>query len=198
MEELLPGVFQWSWFSHDKGYGFNGTVLLTQGDHVIVDPPPLDQEDLEWLEEKTPFSGIILTNRDHVREAESLRSRLGAPIYAPDQDAPLIDISVDYRYKDQDRLPGDLKAIHMADQKSPGETALWSASHDGTLILGDALIGVPAGELKLMPPEKYLDAKKAKEGLRVLLECRFDKILVGDGTPILKDGMKALQDFFSK
>jgi hypothetical protein len=40
MKPLLPGVWQWSWFSEEKQLNFNG-LFLTVGEHkILVDPPP--------------------------------------------------------------------------------------------------------------------------------------------------------------
>ncbi|HEX9154857.1 MAG TPA: hypothetical protein VF819_04790, partial [Nitrospira sp.] len=63
----------------------------------------------------------------------------------------------------------------------------------GILIVGDALIGKPAGALSMLPTEKYADAAKAKEGLRRLLKYNFDAILVGDGTSILTGAKQSVE-----
>ena len=196
MQEIFSDVFQWSWYSQEKGYNFNGHVVNVEEGRVIIDPPPLNNEALVWLEEHRPYQAIILTNRDHVREAEPLRRKLATSVYAPELDAPFINIQVDYIYHDGDQLPAGLFAIHVPDSKSPGECALLLKSNGGALILGDAMIGVPAGQLNLMPPDKYKDIEKARQGLRVLLGYPFEKILVGDGESILKDGKKAMELFF--
>jgi len=44
-----------------------------------------------------------------------------------------------------------------------------------------------------LPPEKYADAGKAKEGLRRLLKYNFDAILVGDGTSILTGAKQVVE-----
>jgi hypothetical protein len=53
------------------------------------------------------------------------------------------------------------------------------------LIVGDALIGKPAGAVSMLAADKYADAAKAKEGLQRLLKYQFESLLVGDGTSIL-------------
>jgi hypothetical protein len=197
MQEIVSGIFQWSWFSQEKGYDFNGHVIISEDGRVIIDPPPLSHEDFTWLEGNRPYQAILLTNRDHTREAEPLRKKLYTPIYAPEVDAPLMNIQVDHTYRDGDTLPAGLTAIHIPDNKSPGESALLMNTNGGILFLGDAMIGVPAGQLNLMPSDKYKEFEKARQGLRVLLEHSFDKILVGDGVSLLKDGKKVLGRFLS-
>lgn len=195
MKEILPGIYQWSWFSQEKGYDFNGHLIVTGTDRVMIDPPPLSAEDGAWLQKQGAISYIILTNRDHVREAEAYRKQFKTTVLAPVQDAPLMGIRIDRTFKDGDLLPGGIKAIHIPDGKSPGESALFLNRGKRILILGDALIGKPPGRLNLMPPEKYRDPSKAREGIRVLLKYFFDSILVGDGTSILTGGRQAIEEF---
>jgi glyoxylase-like metal-dependent hydrolase (beta-lactamase superfamily II) len=195
MNELFPHIFEWSWYSEEKGYNFNGHVVIAPRNNVIIDPPPLNESDLAWLEQHLPYQAILLTNRDHTREADMLRKQFGIPIYAPELDAPHMEIKADRTYQDQDMLPGKVKAIHIPDNKSPGETALWLGEGKDLLILGDALVAKQPGRLTLMPPEKYADAKKAREGIRALLPYTFDAILVGDGHSILTGGKEAVLQF---
>src|SRR3989454_12001381 len=63
----------------------------------------------------------------------------------------------------------------------------------GYLIVGDALIGRPAGQLNLLPAEKFADVNKAKASLTRLLKYNFDAILVGDGTSILAGAKEAVR-----
>jgi Metallo-beta-lactamase superfamily len=136
---------------------------------------------------------ILLTNRDHVREAEACRRDFKAKVYAPEADAPLMEIPVDKTYKDGELLPGGLWVIHLKDMKSPGESALFLDMGKGYLILGDALIGRQAGQLKLLPADKFADVNKAKESLKRLLKYNFDTVLVGDGTSILTGAKEAVR-----
>jgi hypothetical protein len=45
----------------------------------------------------------------------------------------------------------------------------------------------------MLPAEKYADVAKAQEGLRRLLKYNFDSLLVGDGTSILTDAKRAVE-----
>jgi len=96
-------------------------------------------------------------------------------------------------YKDGELLPGGIWAIHLKDQKSPGESALYIQQGKGVLIVGDALIGKPPGAVSLLPSERYGDVTKAKEGLRRLLKYNFDSILVGDGASIIFGAKQAVE-----
>ena len=195
MKEILPGIFQWSWFSQEKGMDFNGHMVVEGNERVIIDPPPMSPEDQIQIERHQPIRYILITNRDHVREAEACRKIFRAKVLVPEQDVPEIPIQVDGTYKNGEGLPCGLKAIHIPDAKSPGECAFLLNRGKGVLILGDALIGKPPGKFNLLPPDKFADPKKAKKGLKVLLKVSFDAVLVGDGVSILIQGKQAVQDF---
>ena len=198
MQEVLPGIYQWSWFSQEKGYDFNGHLLVSDQERVIVDPPPMTQEEQEWLRKQGRATWIILTNRDHVREVQTFRTQFSTKVCIHEKDAPLIEIQVDKTYRNGDQLPGGLLAVHVPDNKSPGETALFLNRDGGVLFLGDALIGRPPGQLSLMPADKYEDADRAREGIQVLLEYNYEAVLVGDGASILTDGKHAVEQFLQR
>ncbi len=191
MKLLLPNIFQWSWFSQDKQLDFNG-LLLTVGEHrILVDPPVLPPDEAARLKQGGPVDYVVITNRDHEREAETCRATFHCRVYVPEADASQMTVKSDKTYRDGELLPGGIWAVQLQHQKSPGETALFLPQGRGVLIVGDALIGAPAGSLRLLPAEKYADTAAAKEGLRRLLKYNFDALLVGDGASILT-GAKAV------
>ena len=63
------------------------------------------------------------------------------------------------------------------------------------LFVGDAIIGDPPGELRLLPEPMYADLVLAMEGLKVLQDLDFDTILVGDGENILTKAKLAVDKF---
>lgn len=193
MKLLLPDIWQWSWFSQEKQIDFNG-LFLTVGEHrVLVDPPPMTAEDKLQIRKGGRVDYILLTNRDHEREASVYQAEFGCQVMVPEADASQMTIKADKTYKDGELLPGGIWAIHLTDQKSPGESALFLQRWKGILIVGDALIGKPPGSLTMLPSEKYADAAKAREGLRRLLKYHFDAILVGDGAVILTGAKPAVE-----
>lgn len=38
MQEFLPGVLTWPWFSEPHGYDFNGTLVLHEEGNLCIDP----------------------------------------------------------------------------------------------------------------------------------------------------------------
>ena len=197
MQEIVSGIWIWSSFSEEKGLDFNGFFVRGPEDAVIVDPPPCQEDDLGLIKRLGKPESILITNRHHVRSSRELAAHFEIPIRIHEADAPLIDFTPGGTFRDGDRLPAGLMAISVPDGKSPGETALY-VSWAKTLILGDALIGNPAGKLSMLPASKYRDPLKARESLKRLLEYSFETILVGDGVSIPQRGKKALQEFLSR
>lgn len=185
MKALLPGVWQYSWFSEEKQLDFNG-LFLSVGDHkILIDPPPMTAEAGTHIRRNGPLDYIVITNRDHIREAAALQGEFKCQLYVPEADASQMDLKPTKTFRDGELLPGGIWVIQLKDQKSSGESALFLQQGRGVLIVGDALIGKPSGSLSLLPPEKYSDPAKAREGLRRLLKYNYDSILVGDGASIL-------------
>jgi len=179
MKQVVPNIWQWSSFSDEKQLDFNG-LFLTIGEYkILVDPPLMTAEAREVVRRHAPIDYIIVTNRDHLREAPVYRAELDCQLYVPEGDAAQMDVKPTRTYEDGELLPGGIWAIHLKDQKSPGESALFIERGHGVLIVGDALIGKPPGAICLLPAEKYVDVRRAKEGLRRLLKYNFDSLLVG-------------------
>lgn len=198
METLFSGIEMWSWYSEEKGMNFNGYLIGQGKERVVIDPPQMTIDDKQDLS-IDGAKAVILTNRDHIREAKECRLLLNTKVWAPEADAPEMgSVTIDQIYKDGDLLPSGLKAVSIQNGKSPGESALYLNQHGGIFILGDALVGMPDGTLKLLSPDKYTDVKKAKEGLRRLLDYEFEIVLVGDGKPILSGGKKAVEAFLNR
>jgi glyoxylase-like metal-dependent hydrolase (beta-lactamase superfamily II) len=76
--------------------------------------------------------------------------------------------------------------------KSPGEVALhWSERK--LLIVGDAVIGNPAGHCGLLREKVMDDPARLRRSVRKLLDLDFDALLVGDGVSILHDAKLRLK-----
>lgn len=198
MREVLPNIYCWEWYSDEKGYNFNGHFLVLEKDRIMVDPPPLKPDELEKIQQLGGPSCILITNRDHLREAPALRSSFSCPVWIHEKDAPLIDIQAERTFRGGDQLPGRLLAVSIPDNKSPGETAFLLERDKGVLILGDALIGNPPGQLNLMKAEKYTDVSRAQKGIGVLLGHEFHSVLLGDGVSVLSGAKQAVEDFMKR
>ncbi len=185
MKQVLPRIWQWSWFSEEKQLDFNGHFLEIGEHRILVDPPPMSAGEIGLIKNGDQVDYIVLTNRNHEREAEAYKKEFNCQLLIPEKDAGEMAVPADKTFKDGELLPGGMWVIQLEGQKSPGESVLFLQQGKGILLVGDALIGKPAGLLSLLPSEKYADITKAREGLHRLLKYNFDSLLVGDGTSIL-------------
>jgi glyoxylase-like metal-dependent hydrolase (beta-lactamase superfamily II) len=199
MREILPGIWTWSVFSKEKGLHFNGHLVVNDEGRALIDPPAMSAEDLAQAAKLASPTAIIITNRHHTRDAMTLAGHFKARILCHELDAlglpPAVRLGGVFR--GGDRLPGGLLVVTLLDQKSPGESALVLRKADA-IILGDALIGKPAGSLDLLEADKYKDAGRARDGIRRLLDYPFDAVLVGDGESIVSGGRRAVERFLAR
>ena len=196
MKKILPGVWTWSVFNHERGINFNGHMVANEDGCVLIDPPPMTDQDLDQAATKGPPSAILITNRHHTRDAMTPAGRFKARVLMHELDATAIPATVRLGgvFRGGDTLPGGLLVITLMAQKSPGETALLLPKANA-IILGDALIGNPPGRFNLLPADKFADVASARDGLRRLLDFPFDAVLVGDGQSILTGGREAVSAF---
>lgn len=198
MNEIVPGIHEWKWWSEEKQLYFNGHAFVREGKLIVVDPPPFGPGEHEALVALGRPAEILITNQHHGRASRDMRREFGARIWIHEADAAGLAEPPDVTFGEEQPLPGAVRAVRVPDNKTPGECALWvPAGSTGVLILGDALIGRPKGALSLLPDDKYQNARRARAGVRVLLELPYDALLVGDGESIPAGGRAALERFLS-
>ena len=87
---------------------------------------------------------------------------------------------------------GSLEVVGVSG-KSPGEVAfLWPDRK--TLIVGDAVVGNPPGQLSLLRELVMDDPARLRRNIQQLLALDFDTILVGDGVSIFDDAKRRLRE----
>lgn len=184
MREILSDVFTWSRFSEPHGYDFNGYLLRDPAGNVCIDPVEPSADELAAIE-RIGAATVVLTNRNHVRAANLLRTTLGARVaihaddaaYARTQGAEIDDVL------HAGARIGPLVAVAVPG-KSPGEIALHWPARD-ILVVGDAVVGNPPGHCALLRDKVMDDPARLRASVETLLALEFDTLLVGDGSPIL-------------
>ena len=203
MREILPGIFMWGSTYADRPWDLNGYAIRFDGCTVLVDPPEPGEDDWPIFDAMKTIAKIILTNRDHVRDAKLFRTRYGARFVAGADEVPqLAPIAIDEAVHEGDLIAGALRVIHLPG-KSAGEIGLYfdpahhvvSRETGGILLLGDAIIGNPPGALSLIPEPKLDDPAKLKRSLPKLLDYDFDVLLLCDGQPVLRGGKLKIAEF---
>jgi glyoxylase-like metal-dependent hydrolase (beta-lactamase superfamily II) len=186
---ILEGLFTWDWFSARHGYDFHGTWVADG--KLAIDPVEPTADVLAGLVERG-VARIILTNRNHFRAAAALAAATGARVAVHPADADFVrqkGVPVDDALA-VGQTVGPFTVVDAAG-KSPGEIALhWPARR--LLVVGDACIGHPPGQLGLLPAAVIDDAPRLHASLRRLAALDVDTLLVGDGAPILSGARAAL------
>ena len=196
MKEIVDGIFTWSWFSEPHRYNFNGYLVHHPGGNLCIDPVEPSEEALARME-RDGVARIIITNRNHVRKANLIRERTGAPVaihpadaaYAREQGATIADeLHAGARI-------GPFTVLGVPG-KSPGEVALHCPKRR-ILIVGDALIGNPPGKLSLLREKVIDDLPRLRESVEALDVLEVETILPGDGEPILREAHARLQELIA-
>ena len=193
MREIVPDVQMWSVPMLDRGYDFNGFAVATEDGTVLIDPPEPAQDGWGPIDMLEPFAGVWITNRNHSRAAAAFRERYGVKVSAHEADAERLEAGADRTVHGDELLPGEIRLIHVPG-KSPGEVA-FHLPRSNALIVGDVVIGVPAGELSTYPDKVIDDMDQLHRSAAKLLEYDFDALLLCDGEPITSGGKQKLQDF---
>ena len=193
MQEIVPDVFTWHWFSEPHGYDFNGYVVRRPEGSLCIDPVPPGDEGLAEIA-RMQISTILITNRNHSRAANAVRERTGARVLIHPDDAP--HARSQGTLVDGELQPGagigPLRVV-AAPGKSPGEVALhWPERR--LLFVGDAVIGHPPGRCALLREKVMDDPPRLRRSVRALLDLEFDVLLFGDGVPILHDARTRLRE----
>ncbi len=193
METILGDVLTWSWFSEPHGYNFNSLLISDPRGNICIDPVEPKDEVLSELVRRG-VSRILLTNRNHLRAANKVRERTRARCYIHPEDtayAKKQGAVLDGELHEGERI-GPLEVIGVSG-KSPGEVAfLWPERN--TLIVGDAVVGNPPGQLSLLRERVMDDPARLRRSVQQLLALDFDTILVGDGISVVGDAKQRLRE----
>ena len=193
MEEVVPGIRTWSVLSEEKGYAFNGYALETAEGTVLIDPPGPDGSGWDPFDEMAPYEGVYLSNRNHGRAAGDFRERYGVAVKAHEADLGRLALEPDEVLRGGETVAGRMEVVHVPG-KSPGEIA-FHLPGASSLIVGDLVIGVPAGWLSTYPEDVVDDMEQLFRSLEKLLEYDFEALLVCDGEPLLRGGKERLRRF---
>lgn len=166
----------WSAWQPDRGMAFNSYLFERDGGCVAVDPLPLDDQALEHVAKMGGVHTIVVTNRDHERGAQKLRDRFGA------RDAKLEAGS---------EVFSGAYVVPLPYGKTDDEVALYLPENQAAVV-GDALIGAPAGSLSLLPAEKLADRDRFIMTLRRLSGLQLRTLLLGDGQPLFSGADAAI------
>jgi hypothetical protein len=199
IEEILPGVIQWSTFHEGIGQIVHSSFELSSG--TLIDPME-PQEGLDAIAALATPQRIALTNRHHYRHSKSYAERFGCPVLCHKsalgdfgQDRPVNGFLFD------EQLADGVRALELGSICAE-ETTLLLDAHDGALSFGDGLTREQDGSLKFMPDALLGEnPQRVRTGLlknlRRMLDEDFDALLFAHSDPVLSGGRELLSDFLS-
>lgn len=194
MKRLIhENLYSWSVFSEARQIDFNAHLWVREEGNIVIDPVEMCDSDRAQLEQLGGAKWIVITNRDHEREAAAFQEWSGAEVIVHEADADLLEIEPSRRISDGETIVPGLRSIHLPFGKSPGEIALYFTQQQA-ILFGDIVAGEPMGRLTLLADEKLEDPPKAAMQLRKVLPMQFNTVLVGDGHSIFKEGRQELVD----
>jgi glyoxylase-like metal-dependent hydrolase (beta-lactamase superfamily II) len=192
MKEIVEGIYTWPWFSAPHQYNFNGFLLVHRDGNLCIDPAEMSAQTLDEIA-GVGVSRILVTNRNHLRAANRVKARCGAPIAINREDAAHAraqGAELDGEIEPGQKI-GPLTVVGLPG-KSPGEVGLhWPQRR--MLIVGDAVVGDPPGRLKLLPDRVVDDPLLLRGSVRRLLALDLDVMLLGDGESILSGAGQVLK-----
>ncbi len=190
MRQILPGIFRWGSTYADRPWELNGYAIQLGAGTALIDPPAPENDDWAGFDALTPILKIVVTNRDHLRDAALFRTRYGAPLLAgANEVAQLAPVAIDETVREGDRIAGALLVIDLPG-KSPGEIGLFMDRP-----INATAIGHPPGSLGLIPEHKLDNRALLKQSLRKLLNLDFDVLLLCDGEPVTSDAKSRVVEF---
>jgi hypothetical protein len=196
MEELLPGVFDWTAFHEGIRSVVHSHYVVSA--RALIDPM-LPEEGLDWFEGDRQPRRILLSNRHHYRHSDRFAERFGCPVLCHGSGLHEFEAGEEVEpFSFGDEVAPGIVAREVA-AICPDETALHIAG-SRALALADGAIRSDHGSLAFVP-DRYIgdDPESVKRSLRHsfrrLLELDFESLLLAHGAPYAGDGKDALAAF---
>jgi hypothetical protein len=192
LTEIVPGLFYYTIEDERIKTHSHAYALVRNGRVALIDPLPLDQEQLARL---GTVETILMGSPSHQRCSWSYRREHKAKVFAPVGWTDLEE-KPDQTFKEGDRLPGGLRPVH-----APGPHKAHFAFHldrrPGVLLCTD-LWHVTKQGVEFLPDKYMNDAARARESARRLLDVNFDILCFGHGDPITRGAQKLVADLVRK
>jgi glyoxylase-like metal-dependent hydrolase (beta-lactamase superfamily II) len=191
--EVLPGVYHLT--IHDDRIDFQSDsyAVIENGRVILIDPLPMAKKDLNKL---GPVEAVCLTGSCHERSAWRYRREFKVLVYAP-QGGVDFEEAPDRWYKANDRLPGNLLAVH-----TPGPTeahySFFLERNGGAVFCADLLANAGGEGLAFVAGEYQDEPARTRESVRQLLELQFKVLCPNHGDPVTRRTKEALTRVLKK
>jgi glyoxylase-like metal-dependent hydrolase (beta-lactamase superfamily II) len=197
LREITRNLRGWASFHPQWKIEFNSYALKTTEGALFIDPLKPEPAVVEKLEALGEPIGILLTNAHHDRDADWFRKQYEIQVYAHEKAKADCDTKIDVLVMDGEQLPGGVKVVHLPGS-SAGETAFYTKSGGGIVLMGDTLMNQTDKGLTLLPEPYIEDRKQALMSLHKLLDLNFKIITFAHGNPIVQNARKEIAHFLKK
>lgn len=186
-------LFCWSEFDSDRNIDFHSYVWVRDEGNVVFDPLPMSEHDLKHLLSLGETRYIIISNSDHVRDAQAIAGKTGAEIWGPVGEKERFPVQCS-QWLDEGGLVCDgLDVYRLSGSKTEGELAF--VVEGDTLITGDLVRAHAGGELCMLPAAKLTNIELAQSSVERLASIAgITAILPGDGWPVFRNGETVLAE----
>ncbi len=173
----LADAYAYSQPSPDGSSIANSYLFLTAAGNVLFDPLPADEPTTGAIKQRGGVAQIVVMSAQREAAARELAERY--------------DASVVTHARHLERIAPGMVAVALPDQRRAGEFAINIAERQ-TVLVGDALVGSPAGSLSMPPQSEYPQPLKAALGLRRILRENPQTLLVSNGQSLYANAYEAL------
>lgn len=195
MDEVLPGVRHWT-AKHPK-IGMEVSSHWVPEAGAVIDPLPPPDGLGEF--EGSPPDRVLLSNRHHLRDAESFCREFACTVHASEPglhefEGDSVEV---HGFSFGDEVAPGIEALEVG-AICPDESALLIRAAEA-LLIADGIVHYD--EPLRFVPDNLLgdDPEGVKRGLLEaysnLLDRDFDNLLFAHGTPLIGGGKQALREF---
>jgi hypothetical protein len=192
IQEVGPGLFIWHAYDPKAKAELFSTAIVSDLGTLIIDPIPVAGMALAEVLQNAPLRGIIVTNSNHWRASTDLAGRFSAPIFAHPKFIPEAAKSPFQPVAHGANILNIVEVIAI-EGAAPAEIVLHVPAHDGSLIVGDALINFDPYGFVFLPAKYCSNPKQMRQSLRQLLKHKSERMLFAHGTPVLSNAITRLE-----
>ncbi|MCY4402193.1 MAG: hypothetical protein OXD54_06400 [Candidatus Poribacteria bacterium] len=206
LTKLTPNLFTWSEIhgaARSQAYNWNSFFVYHESNSIraLIDPLPLSESEIQWLEKLGGPTHIILTCTYHERCLKKYKHKWGCEVLLHENQVQEVEFAFDNTFADRDVLWDFIEVVRVPDVRHVEEVSFYLRSHGGEFIFGDLLSGgrkdkgIPDGKVGINAPEYLVNLDKARLSLRMLLQFEFDLMCFGHGSPVVHGAKDVLKHF---
>ena len=206
LTKLTPNLFTWAEIhgaARNQAYNWNSFFVNDESNsiRVLIDPLPLSESEIQWLDKLGGPTHLMLTCTYHERCLTKFKQKWGCEILLHENQVQEAEFAFDRTFVDRDVLWDLIEVVRVPNVRHGEEVSFYLRPHGGALIFGDLLSGgrkdkgIPDGQVGINAPEYLVDINKARLSLRMLLHFEFDLMCFGHGSPVARGAKEVLKHF---